>query len=68
MINYVIAAWSGIRRVKDLTYIADRTHYLRNHLQQLKKLKHNLDQIKISQKIIFYHLPILVLSPEKWSF
>jgi GT2 family glycosyltransferase len=47
MINYVIAAWAGTRRTKDLIYESDRACYLRDHLQQLKKLKHNLDQITI---------------------
>jgi hypothetical protein len=47
MINYVIAAWAGDRRVNDLVYKSDRTCYLKSHLQQLEKLKHNLDQITI---------------------
>tara|TARA_Y100000034_G_scaffold104648_1_gene131370 strand:- start:24932 stop:25870 length:939 start_codon:yes stop_codon:yes gene_type:complete len=46
-INYVIAAFAGDRRVCDESYDKDRSHYLKIHLAQLSKLKHNLDQITI---------------------
>lgn len=47
MINYVIGAWAGTRRVKNKHYDADRAYYLKEHLGQLEKLKHNIDQITI---------------------
>jgi len=63
-INYVIAAWSGLRRgdrnpnfgkdcnrdenwVRDKKYDKDRRHYLKFHLEQLKKYKSHVTQITI---------------------
>lgn len=40
MINYVIAAWSGWRRYEVPGYTADRTYYLRHHLQSMHDLAH----------------------------
>ena len=36
MINYVIGAWAGTRRVKNKHYDADRAYYLKEHLRQLE--------------------------------
>lgn len=46
MINYILPCWSGARRMPDPRYI-DRTFYLREHLDNLRKYKHNLGQITI---------------------
>lgn len=46
-IHYVIACWSGLRRVNPPVYLADRSVFLRRHLESLQKLKHSVDRITI---------------------
>lgn len=46
-INYVIACWSGMRRVNPKQYVDDRSIFLRKHLKSLYQLKHSIDQITI---------------------
>lgn len=43
--NYVIACWSGFRRVNPERVVKEREIFLRKHLESLQKLKHNLDQV-----------------------
>ena len=40
-VNYIIAAWGGPRRVVDESYEKDRTCYLRDHIKQLRRIKHS---------------------------
>jgi len=53
MINYVIAAWSGLRRGKVRptrtyeAYLKDRTFYLRFHLDRVLKIKKHISHITI---------------------
>lgn len=44
-INYVIATWSGNRRIND-------KRYLKNHILKLLSLKHNLSQITIVKPLL----------------
>lgn len=44
-IIYMCCCWSGGRRVKDDRYKKDCTFYLREHISNLNKYKHNLDHI-----------------------
>jgi hypothetical protein len=46
-IHYVIACWSGLRRVNPPAYLADRSVFLRRHLESLQNLKHSVDRITI---------------------
>lgn len=46
-INYVIATWSGSRRHGNDRHVTDRTFYIKEQLDSLEKLKHNLSQITI---------------------
>jgi hypothetical protein len=46
-INYVIACWSGDRRGKTPNFEKDNLYYIRNHIDSLKELKHNLTQITV---------------------
>jgi len=46
-INYIIACWSGMRRVNPQAYIDDRAIFLRKHLKYMRNLKHSIDQITI---------------------
>lgn len=46
-VNYMIAAYGGSRRGTNEHYSKDKTYYLKNHLERLEKLKHNLDQITV---------------------
>ncbi len=43
--NYVVTCWSGNRRFMEESYREDRTHFLRIHIEQLKKHKSSLSQI-----------------------
>jgi hypothetical protein len=47
MVNYVIATWSGARRVSDPRYWEDAAFYLRHHLKYLEDVPHNLSQITV---------------------
>lgn len=42
---YVCTAWSGHRRLQDRRYQLDNTFYLKTHIENLKKYKHNLNHI-----------------------
>ena len=44
-INYVIATWSGNRRIND-------KRYLKNHILKLLSLNHNLSQITIVKPLL----------------
>ena len=46
-INYVIACWSGMRRVNPEAYVKDRPVFIRKHLESLGTLKHSLAQITL---------------------
>jgi hypothetical protein len=46
-VNYVIACWMGSRNYDDRLHAKDRSLFLRRHLEQLKILEHNLDQVTI---------------------
>lgn len=46
-INYVIATWSGQRRLGNDLFHEDSSLYLRKHLESLSKLDHHLGQITI---------------------
>lgn len=46
-VNYVIACWMGKRNHEDERQVAERTLFLREHLDRLDELKHGLDQITI---------------------
>lgn len=46
-INYVIAVWGGPRRSDDDRAIADRTFFLRRHLECLEDTRHSLAAITI---------------------
>lgn len=45
--NYVIACWSGMRRVNPKTYVEDRPIFLRMHLESLLRLRHSLSQVTL---------------------
>jgi len=45
--NYVVACWSGMRRVNPKRYMEDRTVFLRRHLESLQTLKHSLAQVTV---------------------
>jgi hypothetical protein len=45
--NYVIAVWSGLRRVNPPKVVQEREIFLKRHLDSLQKLKHKLDQVTI---------------------
>ena len=47
MINYVIACWSGLRRINPKVYIKDRSIFIKKHLKTLFSLKHSIDQVTI---------------------
>lgn len=38
-VNYVVATWSGPRRVKDPRHFEDRSFYINSHIESLYKLK-----------------------------
>lgn len=44
-VNYVVACWSGMRRVNPPAYVKEREIFLRKHVESLVNLKHSLDQI-----------------------
>jgi len=44
-INYVVACWSGMRRINPKLYLEDRSVFLRIHLESLQRLKHSLSQV-----------------------
>jgi hypothetical protein len=44
-LNYIIACWSGMRRVNPKSYINDRHIFIQKHLERLSQLKHSIDQI-----------------------
>ncbi len=46
-INYVIPCWSGSRRMIDPFYDADKTLYLKTHLQELNVFHNHLSQITL---------------------
>ena len=46
-INYVLACWSGLRRVNPPEYVTDRSVFLKKHLESLVALRHNLAQITL---------------------
>ena len=45
--NYVIATWTGKRRKGNDPHTRDTTYYVREHLETLKHLKHDLSQITV---------------------
>jgi hypothetical protein len=45
--HYVIACWSGLRRVNPPKYLQDRSGFLRRHIDSLRMLKHSIDRISI---------------------
>jgi len=46
-VNYVIAAWTGVRVREDPRYTEDRSLYLRKHMEQLRSVRHSLDQVTV---------------------
>jgi hypothetical protein len=46
--NYVIATWSGPRRLGNDKFHDDSSYYLRRHLETLSELEHHLGQITIA--------------------
>jgi hypothetical protein len=46
-VNYVIACWSGMRRVNPRRYVEDRPVFIRMHFERLSKLRHGLDQVTV---------------------
>lgn len=46
--NYMVCCWSGDRRIKDARQQANYTFYIKNHIDSLMRLKHNLTQITIT--------------------
>lgn len=46
-INYVLAAWSGMRRVNPPRYVEEREVFLKKHVESLSKLRHSLTQVTI---------------------
>ena len=46
-VNYILAAYFGNRNDEDPRYTADKSFFLRTHLESLVRLKHSLDQITV---------------------
>lgn len=46
-INYVMACWSGMRRVNPKKYIKNRAIFLQEHFKQLQILSHSISQITV---------------------
>lgn len=46
MITYIVACYFGPRRVHDSVYEADPGIYIKAHLEQLRKLKHDVGKIR----------------------
>jgi hypothetical protein len=45
--NYIISCWSGLRRVNPQKYLDDRSIFIKIHIDKLRSLNHNLDQITV---------------------
>lgn len=46
-INYILAAWSGMRRVNLPRYVEEREVFLRKHIESLENLRHSLTQVTV---------------------
>ena len=44
-VNYIVACWSGLRRVNPERVVREREIFLKKHLASLQNLKHSLDQV-----------------------